>query len=138
LLLDVLIVTVSDDRRLALVRLPGMCADKATLRNLTDEIASAYVARLRGNELPGAPIQYSALSDWQNELIEAEETRPGRDYWRRRILFDPFNLKFPLEARAADESEFKVDAVYFEIDSTLTSRLEAVASRNGASVKTFL
>ena len=71
-------------RHLLLLALPALLADAAGLDNLVAELARCY-AEVAGDEPPGdEPLQYVDLAEWQHELLEAEETQEGRDYWARQ------------------------------------------------------
>jgi amino acid adenylation domain-containing protein len=62
------------------IALGGMSGDRQSLRNLVQEIAAAYTSP----EQPLPPVfQYADLAQWQNELLASEETRSGREHWRR-------------------------------------------------------
>jgi amino acid adenylation domain-containing protein len=82
--------------RLAL-SLPSLCADRETLRNLVEEVASAYGACLGKVEAMDEPmddamdepvyvpmdepLQFADLAAWLNELLESEENAAERQPW---------------------------------------------------------
>ena len=92
--------------RLALLRLaPGsallavttspLAGDPRSHRNLARELADLYAA-LAGSGEPGEPpVQYVDVSEWQNELLAAEEGREGREHWRRQAAPGPPPVAFP-------------------------------------------
>jgi amino acid adenylation domain-containing protein len=72
----------------------ALYGDAAGVRNLGQELCRCYAARAEGGVMGQAyeaesedkdewPAQYADLSEWQNELMESEETAAGREYWRR-------------------------------------------------------
>ena len=63
---------MSESERILMTGLPSVCADSRSLKNLFREIARAYAARLRGEELPGQPVQYVDFVEWQKEMLEQE------------------------------------------------------------------
>ncbi|HEX7173777.1 MAG TPA: amino acid adenylation domain-containing protein, partial [Pyrinomonadaceae bacterium] len=77
---------LSDSTHLLIVTLPALCADVLTLTKLVGEIAKAYTALLSGEQHAAETIQYADVSEWQNELLEAEDAHAGKDYWRRQEL----------------------------------------------------
>jgi amino acid adenylation domain-containing protein len=79
------LVALAADRHLLLVRLPALCADRATLGLLMAEIGRAYA----GEEAEAEPMQYVDFCEWQHEILESDDTAAGRDYWRRQ---DPSGL----------------------------------------------
>ena len=85
------------------VELPALCADAVTLRLLVRDLAAAYgVPELEEEEV----LQYADLAQWQNELLESEETAEGAEFWSRQGNDEglasrlPFE-QLPFEAKAA-------------------------------------
>src|SRR5205085_11684353 len=77
-LMQLSLVALSPRERILLVRLPALCAASAALASLARELCGAYGACL-GHERPaGEPMQYADVSEWQNELLESEDTETGR------------------------------------------------------------
>jgi amino acid adenylation domain-containing protein/non-ribosomal peptide synthase protein (TIGR01720 family) len=92
------VVLVGGEGESALVLSVGaLYGDAAGVRNLGRELSRCYAAREAGGVRGGADgaasdgddgqpeeaAQYADLSEWQNELMESEETAAGREYWRR-------------------------------------------------------
>ena len=73
-----------------------------TLPKLVGEIASAYAALLRGEQHASETIQYADLSEWQNELLEAEDTHAGKDFWREQESDTARPLRLPEEGRGVE------------------------------------
>jgi amino acid adenylation domain-containing protein len=71
-------------RRVLVLTAPSMCADSKSLHNLMREVACCY-AEAGGSVSDGGEeaVQYVQFSEWQNELLEDEESA-GRDWWRQR------------------------------------------------------
>ena len=91
------VLILSPHRNVLLLTLPALCADAEGLKRLANEICLSYDACRRGEELLDEPVQYADLSEWQNELLESDETAPGREYWRKQNFTSPSALKLPLE-----------------------------------------
>jgi amino acid adenylation domain-containing protein/non-ribosomal peptide synthase protein (TIGR01720 family)/FkbM family methyltransferase len=129
---------LGDDRHALVISLPALCADRAGLDNLVGELGRAYENRLRGTEEADEPLQYADLSEWQNELLEAEETGAGREYWRRRDYSSTPEARLPFE-RAADEGgPFNPEVVASHLDAGTASKLASLASRYGTTVPVCL
>jgi Condensation domain len=77
-LLRLSLLRLAAQKHLFLIGLPALCADARTLKNIAVEISRCYSVV----DLPETPMQYADFSEWQNELLEADETRVGREYWR--------------------------------------------------------
>jgi hypothetical protein len=80
-LLRLTLIYLSANKHILLVTMPSLCADSWTLKNLFYKIGNAYAACLEGKELSEEPIQYVQFSEWQNELLEGEDTEHGKAYW---------------------------------------------------------
>jgi amino acid adenylation domain-containing protein len=72
---------VSPEKQELSMRIPSLCADRATMKNLLSEIVNSYAAALDGKSVESEPVQYADLTEWQNDLLESEETQVGRSFW---------------------------------------------------------
>ncbi len=98
-LLHALLVRSAADRHLLILTLPALCADRQTLENLLTEIAMGYGAGAGAGEEsdPEEIVQYLQFSEWNNEILEDDESEEGRSYWRR----EPGERPAPLEMAEA-------------------------------------
>src|SRR5262249_40429563 len=110
------------------------CADSMSLRNLVVELSRSYAASARGGELDGDPPQYADLAEWQNELIEAEETRAGREYWSSRNLLRP-PIRLAFERVPTGETAFEPRMEEFELPSSLPVQIESLARSRETSLE---
>ena len=55
--------------------LPALSADARSLQNLVAEIERAYNAANTKTEMDGDVMQYADVVQWQNELLESDETK---------------------------------------------------------------
>ena len=78
-----------------LLDIPGLCADAKSLSNMVAELSRA----LDGDpgDLGDDPVQYGQFSEWQHELIEAEEAAQGRAWWSRYTGAGPGRVVLPFE-----------------------------------------
>lgn len=83
-LLKATLIKISSYRHVLIITLPTLCADIAGLNNLVRETARSYSSLLEGKEIGIEPVQYADLSEWQNELLESEETEAGREFWKQK------------------------------------------------------
>jgi amino acid adenylation domain-containing protein len=128
----------SKDDHVMIVRLPAICADSVSLRTLIGELSRAYAAAACGEELGGEVAQYADLAEWQNELMEAEETRSGRGYWRGRNLSGPSTRQLSLEKNSTPEAAFEPLVEEQELTSSLSARIESFARSAGTSPERIL
>ncbi len=136
-LLRASLVTVSEQRHALLITLPSLCADTWSLQNLVAETRRAYAARLGGEGLGDEPTQYVQFSEWHNELLEDEDGREGREFWRQLNYDDLLALSLPFE-RAASSSAFAPGFVATTVGPELLSRVDAAARQQQTTAELFL
>ncbi|HKX29666.1 MAG TPA: amino acid adenylation domain-containing protein, partial [Blastocatellia bacterium] len=112
-----------------IVCLPSICADSTGLRNLIAEFSRSYAASGSEAESLGEVAQYADLAEWQNELIESEELRSGREYWRDRERPRQPSPQLAIEDRPAGEPPFNPHCRELLLGPALTDRIESLARR---------
>lgn len=132
------LITLSPSTYILLLSLPAMNADADTLKNLMFEIKQAYTSCLHKQVLADEAMQYILVSEWQNELLEAEEAEIGKDYWRRQNISHFFNLKLPFENQTARRTEFKPQILTQTIDPNAVVKIEKLVSDYNTLLPTFL
>jgi amino acid adenylation domain-containing protein len=137
-LFHVALITLSRERHALQVTLPALCIDTVGLDRLVRSIAQAYTAFMNKEQPADEPVQYADLSEWQNELLEAEDMRAGRDFWRRQNFASLHNLELPTEKEPAPGCEFKPQSLSVVIDSEKAARIAALAERQQASMSLLL
>jgi NRPS condensation-like uncharacterized protein len=128
----------AQDDYVMIVRLPAVCADSASLRNLVGELSRSYAAAAGGESVDGEVAQYADLAEWQNELIEAEETRAGREYWRKQHLLRPPTRPLAFEGVPVSETAFEPRLDELVIEPPLTARIESIARGRNTSLDLLL
>ncbi len=135
-----ILLPLAERRFVLLLSLPALCADAASLFNLSDEIGRSYEAVVRGEELTDEPVQYVDFTDWQHELSEAEEGEEKRDYWRKQTRpaggFAAPSL--PSERSPAPAADFVPEFVSVAVGRALLAEVEAAALRLNASIPALL
>lgn len=137
-LLHISLVTLSPQKYILLIGLPALCADTVSLKNLVCEISSSYAACLYGEELSDEVLQYADIAEWQNELLESEDTEIGREYWRKQDISEFQNLHLPLENQPAVDSIFQPQVVTLTLAPDLVARIETLAQKYDTSPSSFL
>jgi len=132
------LIKKADDDYALLVRLPAICADLVSIRNLVGELCQEYEAAARGEELDRDVIQYADLAEWQNDLIEAEEMQAARDHWRRRALPHPSTLQLAFESAPAGDWSFEPHLSELVITPYLAALIESSAQSLRTSVEQVL
>ena len=83
---NISLATLSADKHMLIVAVSALCADMVTLTMFVRELSLFYAASRRGETLAAAALQYVDIAQWENELLEAADTRAGREYWRKQNL----------------------------------------------------
>src|ERR1700741_462350 len=136
-LLDCTIITLGPNRHVLNLNLPALCADVRSLRNLLSEFSLAYAAAGEESELADEPMQYADYAAWRHELLNSEETKAGREYWRQLDLPALNTQRVPLEQRS---SIAEVDPHWssLTIAPERVARIEELAREHDCDLPTFL
>jgi len=134
-LFDVSLVKMSSQEQILLINLPTLNADSKSLQILVNELSQEYAACLEGNELPEAELQYADIAEWQNELLEAEEAKLGKEYWQKQDISHRFNLEIPF---AKQSEEFQPQVEKITIDGNLADKIETITKQLDVSTSDFL
>ncbi|MGB7926381.1 MAG: amino acid adenylation domain-containing protein, partial [Pyrinomonadaceae bacterium] len=137
-LLRATLICWSAGRHMLLLGLPALCADSWTLKNLAQEISQGYAASRDEIEETYEPIQYVRFSKWQNELLEDEEDRAGKEFWQAKDLTSVEQTPLPLTNRVAEDALFQPESISTTVDRALAQKMEAVASRYDVSLSALL
>jgi len=108
--------------------LPALRADRASLELLVAETARA----LDGTAAPEEPMQYADLAEWQNDLLEGEETASGRSFWQS-AEWPAADLRLSFERRAA-ETGFEPRSLALELPEQTAAALAELAAELEASL----
>ncbi|WP_414544485.1 amino acid adenylation domain-containing protein [Nostoc sp. CCY0012] len=135
--LDVLLIILSPQKHFLILSLPSLYADSVTLKNLVHEI-SYYYHGLPKEQLQQEPMQYADYSEWQHELLTAEDTKLGRDYWRKQDISSIFHLKLPGENQSVKSRKFQPKSFAITIDAYTVAKLETLARQYETSRSVFL
>src|ERR1044071_3744872 len=132
--LSVLFLRLSPARHVLLMTLAALCGDSKTLANLLREVARLY---RRDDQQLGTPaeekIQYVVISEWQNELLESEETQAGRDYWTTQSSFQNGS-----GLHTSDDLSFRPRSLPFTISAETTGKLKSLADYAGVHLDSLL
>ncbi|MBK6016196.1 non-ribosomal peptide synthetase [Streptomyces sp. MBT53] len=116
-------------------------ADGESMAPLGRDLATAYAARLRGEEpgWPELPVQYGDYTMWQREVL-GDADDPGSvlstqlGHWRDELAGAPQQLRLPTDRPRPSEASHRGDAVEFTIDPDLTAAVEALARHRGLTM----
>src|SRR5215470_1593651 len=80
--LRALLIKLDEKKHELVLSIPALCADTASLRNIVRELQRPYDGSAAHDD--AEIMQYADIVEWQNELLEADDTRIARDYWKER------------------------------------------------------
>jgi amino acid adenylation domain-containing protein/non-ribosomal peptide synthase protein (TIGR01720 family)/FkbM family methyltransferase len=129
---------LATNKHVLLLSLPALCADRASLKNLVQEISRAYQSTVHGDELPDGPLQYVDISEWQNVLLESSDTESGREFWRDKDYSSLLDVNLASEKTSASESTFAPEEVTFVLDDETTAKIKSLARRDETSPTAIL
>jgi amino acid adenylation domain-containing protein len=120
-LLNLSLVTLSISRYILFISLPGLSADRETLKNLVREISHIYADKYDDY---AEIMQYADLAMWQNELLSAADTEAGREYWTKQDFSALSALQLAIEKENVSKLEFQPQTHTFSLDAYLVAQIE--------------
>src|SRR5205085_3115022 len=81
-----------------------VCSSDLSLRQIVREIKCAYANEIRVDE----PVQYKVVSQWFDDVLEAEEAQIGKDYWNEQRSSETTAAKLPFQRDASRSEERRV------------------------------
>lgn len=136
LILHTSLVKISPEKYLLFISLPALCADSVSLNCLLQQLTISYLGNL-DEELSEDPLQYADFSEWQNQILEAEETQIGRKYWQQQDLSAVTHPKLPYEKQISENHKFQPKLVNSIIAPELVVNIEALAEKYNTSASIF-
>jgi amino acid adenylation domain-containing protein/FkbM family methyltransferase len=105
------LVTLSLEKKLLLISLSAMCADRAGLINLAFELGRNHFFTPGRDVARGGPAQYADLAGILNGFFEHDEMQDGREYWRSQIDAELFDARLPYVTSALERQDFSPELV---------------------------
>jgi amino acid adenylation domain-containing protein/FkbM family methyltransferase len=137
-LMRISLITQAPCRHILFIGLPSLCLDSIGLKNLVREIGQAYEAILNGKHLQDEQIQFIAISEWLNDLLNSEDGEVGRVHWQQLNFPAQPVLKLPFENRDSADQGFTPQFLAAPISAGVVSKIEMLSGKYGASPTTFL
>ncbi|MCA1615722.1 MAG: amino acid adenylation domain-containing protein [Acidobacteria bacterium] len=140
--LQAFLLALAPTEHLLILSLPALHADAAGLRNLVRNLGVYYTSLREGGAVEDEPLQYADLSEWQNELLESEESEAGREYWRelwrRHDVAALLDVSLPFEKRPTPGAPFSPRALDLSVGAALSEKVDEVAREYGSTTETVL
>ena len=121
-LVRLFLLTLSAQKYILLISIPSLCTDNWSLNNLVHELSHSYEACLQGKELCDEVIQYSQFSEWQNELLEDENSEKSQEYWRKQDNSTFPILKLPCEGHLSKQTKFEPESFVLAIEPEVVTK----------------
>ncbi len=134
--LHVSMLTLSRDRHLLFVNASSLCIDQVSLTNLVREIGRYYCTDPNCDELFDTPLQYADAAQWQNDLLQSEDSQEGRKYWRERNRCDFLPQSFP--GYSVGSTAFRPQFSILPVKPELASSIVRVARNYEIAVPIFM
>jgi amino acid adenylation domain-containing protein/non-ribosomal peptide synthase protein (TIGR01720 family) len=112
------LIRLSPEENVLLLSVPALCADDRSLEKLVGQIAGSYASEA-SNEHAGA-MQYADFAEWQNELLESEDSAAGRQHWKHDFT-EPLASRIPCENRSSPEAAFQPEKIVIKLDPEVVS-----------------
>jgi amino acid adenylation domain-containing protein len=105
--LHVLYASANNSIGMLVFTIPAMCGDEATLHLLAADLIREYSGDSSDSEdAASVRLQYLQFSEWQNSLLNDEDSEAGRTYWQNQIAeVEDKRLVFPFETSGSRTSE---------------------------------
>ncbi len=130
------LIVLSAEKHAFILSVPSLLSDARSLENLVIEIGRNYAAALAGQKRDSEAMQYVDVVQWQTDLLESEESKACRDFWRdfyRKVdVTTQSSLVLPFEMKS-DASKFQQRVIFAELAPDVLHRLESVCSQLSTS-----
>lgn len=136
-MLHLALLILSPTSHLLLLSLPALCADSVALKNLISDVSRCYAGSVVTDFSP-EPMQYADFSEWQNDLLEAEETKGGREYWQRQDLSILHNWQLPFDSQQLDHQGFNPESIPIELVPQILGEIKTITQAYDVPISTFL
>lgn len=133
-LFRVAIVEMSPSKYLLVYDMHHIISDGLSIGVLIREFVCLY----QGNTLPNVRIQYKDFSGWQNRAIESGLLKSQEEYWVKTFSQEIPQLNLPTDYRRLDEPLFEGDGVQFNLEGSLTSKLNQISIEKGVTLYSLL
>jgi amino acid adenylation domain-containing protein/FkbH-like protein/FkbM family methyltransferase len=140
--LRVLLAKVGVQSHVLAFTLPSLSADIWSLKNLLHDVGGHYAAVTAQQTIESEVVQYVDFSEWQYELLEAEDKRAGREYWQRRRqeIAQLAELQLPLEQPAdnATATDYQPETFSVELTGAQAQQAASLARRHETTIDIVL
>ena len=126
---------LSEAEHLLLLTMHHIISDGWSMNVLVRELTLLYKAFCTGKPSPLSelPIQYADFALWQRQWLQGEVLETNLSYWKKQLASISV-LELPTDRARSAVQTFRGTAQAVELSKTLTEELEALSSREGATL----
>ncbi|WP_224248813.1 non-ribosomal peptide synthetase [Hyalangium gracile] len=134
-LLRMRLLRLGDEEHRLVAVLHHIVCDAWSLGILFRDLAALYQARRDGRaaSLPALGVQYADFAVWQRRWLQGEVLERQLAYWRRALDGAPAELELPLARGSRTAEPGPSGTVHSALSRPLTTSLEALCRREGAT-----
>ena len=127
------LAALSNERHVLIISLPALCADTATLKNLSVELARLYA---NPRESATESLQYADYSEWQNELLQKgdESSQAAKDYWNSHDFSATPPLALPFQLKPEGDQDFCPATISVPLSRDVLERINSVSSEDARNI----
>ncbi|MBB5066043.1 non-ribosomal peptide synthetase/type I polyketide synthase, partial [Granulicella mallensis] len=135
-LLRVRLLRLEATEHVILLAMHHIISDGWSMGVLIREIGMLYSGFTRGFSAKLAPlsVQYVDYALWQRGWLQGEALERQRRYWQEQLAGAPTALELPLDYVRPKQQSFRGATLPVELGATLTSALERLARKEGATL----
>jgi amino acid adenylation domain-containing protein/non-ribosomal peptide synthase protein (TIGR01720 family) len=137
-LLQASLITLAPAKKVLILGLPAVCSDGTGLKNLVHEISCSCRAYLESGEVEAEQMQYADIAEYLTRLLEAEDTEPGREHWRRFNLLNLSEVSLPGQNQVSIDTAFEPAAFFLRVDPARAVQVKDTAQRYGVTPAVLL
>ena len=130
------LIRLSPEHHRVLFTLHHIISDGWSIGLLSDELTALYGAFAGGrpSPLPELPVQYADYAIWQRERLSGSVLERQLAYWRRQLAGELPVLEFPADRPRPAVRSHRGAVHRAEFPETLTARLRALGTGEGATL----
>src|SRR5215216_4914648 len=123
---EAVLVREGRERHMLVMSVSGMCGDDAAVRNVVKEIGEWMARGVGGEDKEREVIQYADISEVFNELLEAQDTEAGRNYWRKQDFSALSDTELYFKSPRPRDGQFDPRSLSLRISARTRAKIEEV------------
>lgn len=132
-----ILYALSDFQHVLHLDLPGFWQDGQGLECMTRELAEVYHCLEHGGQQgDDEPVQYVAVAEWLNALLDGSDAASGRNYWRSQSGQD--HQSVPFAGQAEGNHHFRLGCVRHVLDAEVCENIKVLTGDDSSNIQTFL